>query len=80
MGDAALLARLQREADCLILDIGIVYLESEEQYQAALLALLHPSKRQEENIEKQVVELGWYQQELRKLSQSDIKLTRLPRE
>ena len=57
----------QPDEDCLNLDIDIVYLDSDADYQAALLAKLHPSQRLDEDLEKQVEQLGWYQKELAKL-------------
>jgi len=52
------------EADCLCLDFEVAHLDSADDYQAALAALQHPKKRLDEDLEKQLAELGWYKKEL----------------
>ena len=53
------------------LDTDLVYFDTEAEKQAALLALLHPSRRQDEGLEKQVAELEWYKKELAKRQQAE---------
>ena len=55
------------EADCLNLDAEVGHFDCQEDYQAALVALLHPSRRQDDQMEQQLTQLGWYQEELAKL-------------
>ena len=42
------------------LDTDIVDFDSDTERQAALLALLHPSPRQDEDLENQLADLSWY--------------------
>ena len=53
-------------ADDVNLDTDIVYFDTEADRQAALLALLHPSRRQDEDLEKQLANLSWLKTELDK--------------
>ena len=45
--------------------------DSQAQQQAALLSLLHPSVRQDSDLEQQVAELSWYKEELAKAAQAE---------
>ena len=58
------------------LDTDIVYFDSDTERQAALLALLHPLNRQDEELEKQLADLGWYKKELDKKAKAEAARTK----
>ena len=52
------------EKDCLNLEAepqDLFEADEQDEYQAALIALMHPSQRQQADIEAQIAALGWYQ-------------------
>jgi hypothetical protein len=48
------------------LEAEVAHFDTDEDLQAALVALLHPSLRTETDLDKQVEQLGWYKAELKK--------------
>ena len=58
--------RAEPEEDCLDLEAEVAHLETDEDYQAALAASLHPADRTDAAVLKQVEALGWYQEMLKK--------------
>ena len=55
----------QPEEDCLDLEAEVAHLETDEDYQAALAASLHPAHRSDAALMQQVEQLGWYQEMLK---------------
>ena len=56
----------QPEADCLDLEAEVAHLETDADIQAALAASLHPSDRSDALLEKQISELGFYKDQIKK--------------